>query len=56
MKDGPTDPPTFRTDLFQEAPPVWRDAELRQALRTALAELIERVMATAREAGDDGGA
>ena len=56
MKDDPTEPQAFRTDLFQETPPVWRTPELRQALRPALAALIERVMATAQEgAGDDGG-
>ena len=55
MKDGPTEPQAFRTDLFRETPPVWRTPELRQALQPALAALIERVMAAAQEgAGYDG--
>ena len=57
MKDEPTAPPTLRTDLFRETPPVWRNPELGQALRPALAALIERVMtATQEETGDDGDA
>lgn len=53
MKDEPTKPQAFRTDLFQETPPAWRNPELRQALLPALAALIERVMAAAQETGDD---
>ena len=55
MKDEPTEPQVFRTDLFRETPPVWRIPELRQALQPALTALIERVMAAAEEGtGDDG--
>ena len=56
MKDDPAEPPAFRTDLFQETPPVWRNPELRQALLPALAALIERAMAADEETVDDGGA
>ena len=48
MKDEPTERQAFRTDLFQETPPVWRTPELRQALQPALAALVERVMTAAR--------
>ena len=55
MKDEPTAPPALRTGPFQETPPVRRNPELRQALRPALAALIERVMtATQEETADDG--
>ncbi len=54
MKDEPMEPQAFRTDLFRETPPVWRNPELRQALQPAIAVLVERVMAAAQEkAGDD---
>ena len=56
MKDDPAEPPTFRTDLFRETPPAWRNPEPRQALQPALAALIERVMASMQETDDDGDA
>ena len=57
MKDEPTEPRTFRTDLFQETPLLWQTPEFRQALQPALAALIERVMVAAQTGtGDDGDA
>lgn len=56
MRNKPTPAPAFRADLFRETPPVWRNPEPREALRPALAALIERVTGTTPEETDDDGA